>query len=1381
MQPIVRVFVSSTWLDLQPERLAVERALQRMHQTKLNGMEYFGSRDETTREVSLKEVDRSDIYVGIIGGRYGSGITEEEYRRASEKTLPRFIYFKDEQHFTADGRDVEEEKQTQLKTWKAELRNAHAQGTDPFTSPDDLAARVTADLSNWLLDHYGTQLYLNGIGSLPYDYAPRIENFLSEYLGTSTAPVPFGGREQDLKALDDWLADDAAPPYLMMAAPAGRGKSALLVRWTRQLLVRPLISLVFVPISIRFRTNLSAVTFATLAARLATLHGDKVPETRSPTAEDWRGLVTDYLRRPLPNGGTLVVVLDGLDEAADWELGPDLFPLTPPDHMRIVVSARHRTGDTDASDWLRRLGWERKGLAQSIDLRTLTKEGVARVLVSMGFPLAHLGAKVDIVAELYRLTEGDPLLVKLYVEDLWSRKETVGSLKPEDLGKLKPGLTGYFDRWWDDQRKLWGNESPLKEQNVQTLLSALACSLGPLDQEGLLRLTKLSSWDLREAVKPLDRFIIGDGKVQGYAFSHPRLGDYFKDVLSESEQQTWQQWFLDWGKDTVQALEQGTVLPAKAPAYIVQYYGAHLEQAHAQVDAMMTLVCQGWSKAWEALEGSFSGLLNDVDRAWKAAERENEAAIAKGNMAPRIGDEIRCALVKASINSLASNIPVELIVQLVKHKKWTFQQALVYARQNPNVFIRTNTLVRLATETDIPTDFLEQAVVEALAAARAHDHSGNRAELLADLAPHMPQQARTLALDEALAAAQALEWGWERSGPLRALAPHRPEAVFAAALELSDDSFRASVLEALVHYQPEAVLAAAQEIRDHLSQTMVFAALAPHMSEQERELMLDQSWSAAQAIDHSGNRAAALTTLAPHRSEAVLAAIQGFEDDWDRKIVLVALAPYRPEAVFAAAQELDDSKARAKVLAALIPHMPQTAQPLVMDQALAAVRVLDFQYDQAQILAVLAPYQPEAVLAAARELHNNDARATVLASVVPYVSQQEQELVLDQAWSAARVLNDIEARARVLAVLAPYVSQQEREVVFDQAWVAAQALNDSEARAKVLIALAPHRPEDVLASAQTLHHDTACAGVLAALAPYLPEAVLVAAKELDDSKSCAKVLIALAPHRPEAVFTATQELDHNWSRAEVLTALAPYQPEDVLTTAQALNDSEARAEILTALAPHRSEAVLAATQAIAAHHSRAKVLAALAPYQPEIVWAAAQEIHDHYWRAKVLVALAPHVSKQERPLILDQALAAARESTGTYDLAKVLASLAPYHPEAVLATIQELADNRGRTKVLAALAPYQPAAILATAHALDIKFERMQLLIALAPHLRTLSLIEVYSAWRSTLHHLSTHTREELMDDLSSSTSISVIEKLGQGRALESTLHAVQDVATWWP
>src|SRR5918997_120470 len=73
---ILPVYVSSTWLDLQPERKAVEQAVQRLRETKFVGMEYFGSRDEDTRTASLDDIDRSRAYVCVVAGRYGSGITE---------------------------------------------------------------------------------------------------------------------------------------------------------------------------------------------------------------------------------------------------------------------------------------------------------------------------------------------------------------------------------------------------------------------------------------------------------------------------------------------------------------------------------------------------------------------------------------------------------------------------------------------------------------------------------------------------------------------------------------------------------------------------------------------------------------------------------------------------------------------------------------------------------------------------------------------------------------------------------------------------------------------------------------------------------------------------------------------------------------------------------------------------------------------------------------------------------------------------------------------------------------------------------------------------------------------------------------------------------
>ncbi len=150
---IVRIFVSSTWLDLQPERHAVEDAIQRTRFGKFVGMEYFGSRSETTKETSLAEVDKSDLYLGIIGGRYGSGITEAEYRRAcaSNPPLPCFIYFKSETAIPLEGRDNDPAKAAQLSAFKEALRRQHIIA-EPFSTPVALAVCVRDDLHRWFFD-----------------------------------------------------------------------------------------------------------------------------------------------------------------------------------------------------------------------------------------------------------------------------------------------------------------------------------------------------------------------------------------------------------------------------------------------------------------------------------------------------------------------------------------------------------------------------------------------------------------------------------------------------------------------------------------------------------------------------------------------------------------------------------------------------------------------------------------------------------------------------------------------------------------------------------------------------------------------------------------------------------------------------------------------------------------------------------------------------------------------------------------------------------------------------------------------------------------------------------------------------------------------------
>jgi hypothetical protein len=92
----LQVFVSSTFSDLIPERqAAVEAILTAGHIPA--GMELFTSGDESQMEVIKHWIDESDVYLLILGGRYGSierktgkSYVQLEYEYAVSKGKPLF-------------------------------------------------------------------------------------------------------------------------------------------------------------------------------------------------------------------------------------------------------------------------------------------------------------------------------------------------------------------------------------------------------------------------------------------------------------------------------------------------------------------------------------------------------------------------------------------------------------------------------------------------------------------------------------------------------------------------------------------------------------------------------------------------------------------------------------------------------------------------------------------------------------------------------------------------------------------------------------------------------------------------------------------------------------------------------------------------------------------------------------------------------------------------------------------------------------------------------------------------------------------------------------------------------------------------------------------
>jgi hypothetical protein len=1308
--PVFRVFVSSTWRDLQPERKAVEEVLHRLRETKFVGMEYFGSKDETTEGASLEEVDCCDLYLGIFGGLYSSGITAKEYRRARKKGLNCLIYLKDKAAIPKEYQEKDKAKAKQLNALKRRLRRNHTV-IPAFRTPNDLAAIVGADLHNWLATKRGAsynsllRIYLvNGITALGRGYDSRIDNFLAEYLGSAEHPVPFGGRDAELTLLNDWLFSPGQPPYLFLGGSAGRGKSALLVRWSRMLLSRDDVAVIFFPVSIRFRTNLASIVFGSLTARLAHLHGEQVPGTPDTSVEVWRGMLTDYLTRPLPDGRTLLLILDGVDEAGDWEAAADLFPIFPPERTRVLLSARYRPGDVDGNGWLARLGWQRRGLACSIDLPGLTPEGVSDVLKQMGFPLARLGKRVDIVMELHRLSEADPLLVRLYVEDLWTRGALAARLRPEDLRTIRPGLEGYFARWWYDQRCQWeGSKKPLlRDKTVHTLLDLISCSMGPLSRDDLLEVAPpeigLTSRVLPDVLDPIGRFVIGDGRSQGYAFGHPRLGSYFYEQLTENERGGVESRFLDWGRRTLKGLSEGRIPAEKASPYIVQYYGAHLVRAKASTEELLSLVCDGWRKAWYSLEGAYSGFLTDVQRAWDAAGRTDEDMARNGEQAIYLGQELRCALCLASVNSLARNIPPVLLLSAVRMGAWTPMQGLAYARLKPQS--RTETLAGLAPH--LPEPLRSTALREEIEAAGRSESDHLRVEILSRLMPTLPEPL----LGDALALARAIEDKGARSKALTGLVQYLPKPLRSEAVQ-----------EALV-----AIRAEAQQ-REHVRELV---ALAPHLRGSLRADLLLEILGRVLTIKDDPNQAPTVSV--------------GFEaswvvrwDDYTRAEALVELMPCLPEPLrgwmleeaLKAARQFVNDKVRSRVLARLSCHLSEPLRSQVLEETLAMARAIDskterrarwkYNGQERPLLRVVGVWgglwidiDPNVVQ-----------RAETLAQMLPYCSEQRLGDVLLEALALARKVFETDKRAETLAQLLPYCSEQLLGDVLLEALAAARA-TQNPVRVRILSGLVPCLPEPLLeeafALAQESVHEGERAYLLALLAPRLSEPLLgkalTVARGIRGVYERAEALVQLVPRLPEPLkgvvvqealaalrATGNEFIGRPRAMAELASDLPELQRDvvlrEALTTVKSIRDHDGRAEALAGIIRHLPESLLGDALELARGVTDPRVLIDLLPRLPEpFLLDALVKVREIYWediRVEWLTALAPHLSQP----LLGGALLVARGLVYEYERVRAYRVLASYLPEpqrsAVLIEAFEVArgmrEEFWRRRALALLAP----------------------------------------------------------------------------------------------
>jgi hypothetical protein len=146
----VKIFVSSTYIDLAEHRSAVNEVLVRM-KSQFAAMEYFGSRGEEASAACFAEIDECNVLVGVYAWRYGwqptqsePSITEQEfdYGRSTGKTCLCYVVDED---FPWPPRHMDRgEPASRLADFKAKVGRLVR---SKFTTPDNLAKQVAADLA----------------------------------------------------------------------------------------------------------------------------------------------------------------------------------------------------------------------------------------------------------------------------------------------------------------------------------------------------------------------------------------------------------------------------------------------------------------------------------------------------------------------------------------------------------------------------------------------------------------------------------------------------------------------------------------------------------------------------------------------------------------------------------------------------------------------------------------------------------------------------------------------------------------------------------------------------------------------------------------------------------------------------------------------------------------------------------------------------------------------------------------------------------------------------------------------------------------------------------------------------------------------------------
>ncbi len=441
----------------------------------------------------------------------------------------------------------------------------------------------------------------------------------------------FGGRDAEIRRLNDLIQTPSG--YVFVTGPMGIGRTALLANWMRTI-PRDRYATCAHFISRADRMADQEFTLLSLCQQLVAFH--RLSGAFPSRVVELRALYVDLLSRPLPDGAHLIVVLDGLDEALDWQPGPgsDLFPRPLPRGVHVVFSA----SEGFESSWLE----NRAVLGQDIATITLTafeRENIVSLLRSAGGTLAARADSESTIETLLEVSKGDPCYLRFMLADLGS-----GLLSEENLIRQPRGFKQYLDQWWE---QLAHDVSFQRQENLD-LLGILSVAKGPLTLRELAGIapTLRKGLQLRMQLEgQFRRYLIGNAD-EGYAL-WPRFAAYLAERFLPEE-------LADYHSDLLAYCARWR---EHKSAYPFAHYAAHLFESGHQVE-LNALISKEWMGAKFEKTHSHLAFSGDVQLAITALAA---SGVASSGLCIEL---VRNAFIFGTLGSYASNVPTKALAAL---------------------------------------------------------------------------------------------------------------------------------------------------------------------------------------------------------------------------------------------------------------------------------------------------------------------------------------------------------------------------------------------------------------------------------------------------------------------------------------------------------------------------------------------------------------------------------------------------------------------------------------------------------------------------------------------------------------------------------------------